>query len=161
MAKEEPAEEVKEEQPVKKKPFLKLIVIALVLLALGGGIFAALYFFNPFSGGKKQAVAPRPAMGALWAIDPFIVNLADNQGERYLKVVMQLEVSDQILLPELEQLKPRLRDNILDLLTAKSYGEIMEMGGKQRLREEIVTRLNSYLSKGKILRVYFSEFVVQ
>jgi len=37
----------------------------------------------------------------------------------------------------------------------------MEPAGKQRLRDEIVLRLNSFLTKGKVLKVYFTEFIVQ
>ena len=35
------------------------------------------------------------------------------------------------------------------------------MVGKQRLRDEITMRLNSFLSGGKIVKVYFTEFVIQ
>jgi flagellar FliL protein len=94
-------------------------------------------------------------------MDPFIVNLVDNNGERYLKISVELEVSDKNVVPELNKLKPKLRDNILDLLTAKSYKDLVDMMGKQRLRDEIMMRLNSFLSGGKITKVYFTEFVIQ
>ncbi len=163
MAKEE-KEEAPELVPEKKqKSNLKIIIIAsslIVVLALG--ITGALYFLKSTDTGKKAGpVAPRPLIGALWPMEPFIVNLMDNQGERYLKVVMQLEVSDQRAVAELEQLKPKLRDNVLDMLTAKTYGELMDLGGKQKLRDEVAVRLNAYLAKGKIVKVYFTDFVIQ
>jgi len=163
MAKEEDEEIVQDDPPVKKKSIRKIIIIALsVLVVLGAGTFGALYFLNHSGEAKKVATPPpRPLIGTMWPIDPFIVNLADNQGERYLKVVMQLEVSDPTIPAQLEQLKPKLRDNVMDLLTAKSYAELMESGGKQRLRDEIMLRLNSFLTKGGIVRVYFTEFVIQ
>lgn len=110
---------------------------------------------------KQPAEQQRPLVGSMWAMEPFIVNLMDNNGDRYLKAVIQLELSDQTAVPELEQLKPKLRDNVLDLLSAKAYKDLMEMGGKERLREEIAMRLNSFLTKGKIVKVYFTEFVIQ
>jgi flagellar protein FliL len=164
MVKEDEEEVVQDVPPAKKKkPIIKIIVIALsVLVVLGAGTIGVLYFYNHSGSAKKaETVAPRPIVGTLWSIEPFIVNLADNQGERYLKLVMQMEVSDLTVSPQLDQLKPKLRDNILDLLTAKTYTELMETGGKQRLRDEIVIRLNSFLTKGKIVRVYFTEFVIQ
>lgn len=161
MAKEEKGA-VEEMQPVKnKKSTMKIVIVALsVLVIMAGGVLGALYYF---SGAKKveKTPVPRPVIGALWPMDPFIVNLLDNQGERYLKLVIQVEVSDQPAIAELEQLKPKLRDNVLDLLTAKTYSELMEPGGKQRLRDEIAMRLNSYLIKGKITKVYFTDFVIQ
>jgi flagellar FliL protein len=165
MAKEarEENEELVQEAPPVKKSMRKIIIIGLsVLVVLGAGAFGAFYFLNQGGGGKKEVKqAPRPLIGTMWSIDPFIVNLADNQGERYLKVVMQLEVSDPTVSAQLEQLKPKLRDNIMDLLTAKTYVELMETGGKQRLRDEIVLRLNSFLTNGGIVKAYFTEFVIQ
>lgn len=163
MAKEENEEIVQDNPPVKKKSIKKIVIMGLsVFVLLGAGTFGALYFLSHSGEAKKAATPPpSPLIGTMWPIDPFIVNLADNQGERYLKVVMQLEVSDPMVSAQLEQLKPKLRDNIMDLLTAKSYAELMDSGGKQRLRDEIVLRLNSFLTKGGIVKVYFTEFVIQ
>jgi flagellar basal body-associated protein FliL len=33
--------------------------------------------------------------------------------------------------------------------------------GKQRLKEEIALRLNNQMTKGKVVQVYFTDFVVQ
>jgi len=168
MAKEKEKEKENGEQtnelpPKKKASLIKIILIALIVLVLlGGGIGAAVYFLGHKKDTKKtEAKETKPAIGALWPMEPFIVNLADNQGERYLKVVMQLELSDPALTAELDQLKPKLRDNILDLLTAKTFAELMDTGGKQKLRDEVAMRLNAFLTKGKIVRVYFTEFVIQ
>ncbi|MCK9362257.1 MAG: flagellar basal body-associated FliL family protein [Syntrophales bacterium] len=163
MAKEE-AEDKQEEVPVKKKSSVKLIIIILIaLLVVGGGVAGGLYFLgHKGETDKKDTKKPAaPLVGPLWSLDPFIVNLAENQGERFLKIVIQLELSDPAIIADMEILKPKIRDNLLDLLTAKTYAELMEPAGKQRLRDEIVLRLNSFLTKGKVLKVYFTEFIVQ
>ena len=162
MAKEEKDEKIVEEglQPPKKKPLVKWIIIGLsVLILAAGGTVGAMYFTK--KNGSKQASAGQSAETALWAMEPFIVNLVDNQGDRYLKVVIELEVSDKNRLVELNKIKPKLRDNVLDLLTAKSYRELVDIAGKQRLKDEIGIRLNNFLTTGKIVKVYFTEFVVQ
>ncbi len=143
----------------KKKSLMKWIVIGLaVLIVVGVGAFGALYL-------SKNATAKqdtkKSAVAAMWSMEPFIVNLLDQQSDRYLKVIIELEVSDQGCLAELNQMKPRLRDNILDLLTSKTYKELADISGKQRLRDEIGLRLNSFLTTGKIVKVYFTEFVIQ
>ena len=165
MAKEdkEDKEEAAAAEPAKKKkPLAKIIIISVsVLIVLAGGGLGAAYFLGHTGPAKKAVPAPAPVIGALWPMEPFIVNLLDNQGERYLKIIMQLEVSNPLTLAELEQLKPKLRDNVLDLFTAKTYNELMEMGGKQRLRDEVAARVNSYLTKGKVAKVYFTDFVIQ
>jgi flagellar FliL protein len=43
----------------------------------------------------------------------------------------------------------------------KTFKELMELTGKQKLRDEMVMRLNAFLTKGKINKVYFTEFVIQ
>lgn len=152
----------KEQQPEpKKKSRMKWIIIgaaALIIIASGAG--AGYYFF--FSKKDVKATsAPQPVVVTIWPMEAFIINIADTNGERYLKVVIQLEVSDPTVVPELEQLKPRLRDSILDLLTPKTYKELMDLAGKQRLREDIAGRVNNILTKGKVTKVYITDFVVQ
>ncbi len=125
----------------------------------------AVYFFFIKSVGpddvKKPVEQTKPQVSVFWPMDPFIVNLIDNEGERYLKVVMQLELTDQQVVEELNFVKPKLRDSILDLLSAKTYKEMMDPIGKQRLRDEIVMRANLYTTKGKVSKVYFTEFIIQ
>jgi flagellar protein FliL len=162
MPKDEPKKEQELEgvqQPKKGGALLKWIIIgAVVLVLLVGGTLAAFYVMK---GSSKKEPVKEQAVSAVWTMEPFIVNLVDNNGERYLKISIELEISDKNLLPELNKLKPKLRDNVLDLLTAKSYKDLVDMVGKQRLRDEIMMRLNSFLSGGKITKVYFTEFVIQ
>jgi flagellar FliL protein len=151
------------EKPVKKGGgLLKWIIIGLVLLCvIGGAVGGGLYYFRGAATEKKKPDLPPPIIGMLWPMEPFIVNLRDNNGERYLKVVLQLEVSQPAVVPELDLLKPKLRDSTLDLLGSKSYQELQDLSGKQKLRDDIMMRLNSFLTSGKIVRIYFTEFVIQ
>ena len=110
---------------------------------------------------SEKQIAPVPENPIYYIMEPFIVNLTDNKGDRYLKVVLQLELSDQLLADEFRLLQPKIRDSIMDLLKTKSYEEMMDPNGKQRLREEIVMRVNSFATRGKVLKVYFTEFVIQ
>ena len=165
-AKKDEKEEGEEQVPEKKKgSALKWIIIAVVAVLVLGGAGAGAYFFlfksKPPAAEKKAAELAKPQIAVFWPMDAFVVNLIDNEGERYLKVVLQLELSDQLALEEVNLLKPKIRDNILDLLSAKTYKEMMDPIGKQRLRDEIALRANGYLTKGKVLKVYFTEFVIQ
>lgn len=161
--KEDIDETKQQEEPKKKKPRLKLLIIASVAVAViaSGAAGGYYFFFSKKVSASPQAQTQQPVALSIWSMDAFVVNIADVNGERYLKLVIQLEVSDPAAVPELEQLKPRLRDSILDLLTPKSYKDLMDLAGKQRLREDIAGRINNILSKGKVTRVYFTDFVVQ
>lgn len=164
--KNENEEKEGEEKALEKKgSSLKIIIIiVLVLIVLGGAATAAYLFLfksKPQPVEKKPVEQVKPQVVIFYSLEPYIVNLVDNEGERYAKVVMQLELSDQSVADELNMIKPKLRDSILDLLCAKTYKEMMDPIGKQRLRDEIILRANSYVTRGKVLKVYFTEFVIQ
>ena len=166
MAKEaeknKPEEQAAEGGKEKKKGSkLKWIIIGVVvLLALGGG-GAGAYFFLGKSVNKEAQAPPKPPIGAVWAPDVFIINLADADADRYLKVVMNFELSDPLAVTELDLMKPKVRDMVLGVLTVKGFKDLNNFEGKQRLKEEIAMRLNGHLTKGKVVQVYFTDFVVQ
>jgi len=163
MAKDEKQDkdvnDINETEPKKGKGgAIKWIIIGMfVLLIVGAAVAGSIYFLTKPAGEKKE----QPTVGILWTIEPFIVNLAGNDSDRYLKVAMQFEVHNPALLHELDTVKPRLRDGIIDLLSSKSQMDLADSLGKQKLREEIIERVNEAITTGKISRVYFTEFVIQ
>ena len=158
-------EEKKEEQEQKKKGsglIIKLIVVIIVVALIGGvGFMGWKYYQARAALSEKKVVEPTVQIGAMWSLGSMIVNLLDNNGERYLKATIEIELSSLECLKELDNLRPKISDSILDLLSSKSYKEIVGFEGKQHLREEIAMRLNNLMSKGRITHVYFTEFVVQ
>jgi len=149
----------------KSKLPLIIILVVVVLLIAGGATGAYFFFFQPKPQSAEVKAAPTEPLKVtiFFPMEPFIVNLLDNESERYLKVTIQMELSEQRTADELRRLNPMLRDTILDLLTSKTYREMIDPLGKQRLRDEIATRVNMILdqTKGKVNKVYFTEFVIQ
>ncbi|MDD5722895.1 MAG: flagellar basal body-associated FliL family protein [Syntrophales bacterium] len=167
MAKEKDEEqdkEIKEAPPKGKGPTIKWIVILVVVVVLGvTGFVGWNYYANRTPHGKeavKEQVQVQP-IGSVWSMGAMVVNLMDNNGDRYLKTVVNVELTSPDCIGELELLKPKIVDTILDLLSSKRYQDIMGFAGKQRLRDEIAIRMNNYLSKGQVQMVYFTEFIVQ
>ncbi len=99
--------------------------------------------------------------GAMFPLDTFIVNLADEKSKRYLRVTMQIELIEGEPVEILEQRLVQVRDIILMILPTKRFQEIRSVDGKTLLRREIMTRLNDLLKKEIINNIYFTEFVVQ
>ena len=149
----------------KKRPSVLVIVgIVLVLLILIGVSAGAIWHFWQKSAAeekKQQSVLQTAAIGPVWPMESIIVNLADGGGERYLKVAMQLEVASPEATKELDLVKPKIRDTVIDLLSSKTYADLADNAGKQRLRDEIILRANSVLTQGKVTKVYFTEFIIQ
>ncbi len=163
MAEEEKKEGQEEQEPKKaKKSFVKWIVVAFLVIGLGAGGFAGWKFYTGLSSGEakqeEKKVAQKPG---IWSLGSLVVNLMDNNGERYLKTTIQLEVSNQESMTELEELRPKVTDSILVLLSSKTYKEIAGFEGKQSLRDEIAVRTNRYMTKGQVKRIYFTEFLIQ
>ncbi len=156
------------EEGGKKSKKILIIVLVLILLLLGGGGFGVYYFFlAPKSPSPEELAAieaeknKRPDILPVFSLKPFVVNLADSKGRRYLKVTMKLELSSDELLEEVEKRQPQIRDVILTLLSSKTSDEVNSMEGKFLLREEIIKRVNTFLITGKITKIYLEEFVVQ
>jgi len=100
-------------------------------------------------------------IGHTYPLDTFIVNLAGQDVKRYLRVTLELELSDPELSEEIEKRIPQIRDTILMILPTKGAEGIQSVEGKTALRDEIITKLNTLLVKGNILNIYFTEFVIQ
>jgi flagellar FliL protein len=110
------------------------------------------------SGGKQgQAAAP----GAMFDLDPFIVNLADTPDVRYLKITIKLEVENEAVSTDLSARVPQVRDAVLVLLSSKDVNAVRTTQGKFQLRDEITQRINGLLPKPGVRSAYFTDFVVQ
>lgn len=111
--------------------------------------------------GHGGGAAAHSGMGPVFAMEPFTVNLADQGRARYIKLVLQAEMETQAAADQLEGVKPKVRDSVLMLLSSKTAAEVTSVEGKETLRNEIIRRLNSFVTQGKVTEVYFTEFVVQ
>ncbi len=162
------AEEEEESEEEKKSPSKKkFLVIGIALIVLGAGGFGGWKFFlaektpagDGETGEKTEEVAVAP--GIMHKMEPFIVNLLDQGGKRYLKTQFQIEIDNEKTKTELDGRSPQIRDAILLLLTSKTFAEIGVPEGKIELRTELIQRVNDILTGGAIRNLYFTEFVIQ
>ena len=77
---------------------------------------------------------------------------------------MELEVKsntegDGNIVSEIDNRKAQIKDFIIIILSSKTYEEISTKEGKDFLRNEIKDNINTFLSKGKITNVYFTELI--
>jgi flagellar FliL protein len=99
--------------------------------------------------------------GILYSLGTFIVNLADQGGKRYLRATIDVEYNNESLTEEIEKRLPQIKDSILMILPTKTFEDVNSVEGKNGLREEIITKLNSFFSAESITTIYFTEFVIQ
>jgi flagellar FliL protein len=172
--KEPKEEEVASESDAKAGGSKKLtFIIVGVLVLIGAGIGLA-FALGVFSGDAKQPdtasaapaaprapSAPPGAVGPVVALEPFVVNLADEDEDRYLKVTIGLEVRDKEVAEASETRTARVKDVLISLFSSKTYDQVRDIKGKIRLRQEIIVRINEILGESAVKHVYFTEFIVQ
>ncbi|MCR4666508.1 MAG: flagellar basal body-associated FliL family protein [Desulfovibrio sp.] len=108
---------------------------------------------------SKPAGLPRSS-GVVLPLPYVTVNLYDSGAVRYLKLGMEVEANKDIS-QALKANEARIRDAVIMLLAGKSLAEVSSPDGKVMLKAEVANRLNQILGEQRIVRVYFTDFVVQ
>ena len=70
-------------------------------------------------------------------LDPFTVNLADRDAERYAQIGITLEIDDAKTGERIKQYMPAIRNNILMAIADRSAGELLGREGKARLADRV------------------------
>ena len=99
-------------------------------------------------------------IGPMYPLAPFTLNLLSNSGSRYVKCTIEIEQNSELLKAELDKKVAIVRDIIIRTLTAKTFEEVSTQKGKERLKDELVGKINEILTDGFIKNVYFTDFVV-
>ncbi len=153
---------------MSKKTIIILAAAGVLVLGIVGGGFFLMYKklseIDKLKAGIESAAAPKveqPAIGPVFALESFIVNLADPGGKRYLRVTMQLELKDAKMNDQVTQRLPQVRDCILTVLPTRKVDDLQTVEGKTGLRSELITKLNELLGPGAVTKIYFTEFVIQ
>lgn len=175
-----PLEAIEEEgtpQARGKSVLKKLIILGgAFLVLLAGGVAGAAYFLpaylpealqffgNPQTKGAHGAGKEKrhqEEQGFIYNLDPFIVNLADPDEPRYLKIRISLEGNQKEQNEEFSKRIPQIKDTVLSILGKKTYSELLDTAGKEKLKEELIKSLNPKLAEFKFKAVYFTELVIQ
>lgn len=135
-----------------KKTLIVIAAVLAVLLAVGGG--AAFFMMKKRAAAAAAAAEEGDADGAetkpgklvkadikhaptFVPLDPFTVNLADRESERYAQVGVTLELVSAKDGDLLKAYMPAIRNNILLALGAKTVAQLNERDGKLQLAAEI------------------------
>ena len=143
------------EAPVAAKKGAKKLVIIIVavvlLLVVAGG--AAFFLMKKKAAdedtGDGEDAAPKAhavehkkdahkAPPTFVPLDPFVVNLADRDHERYAQIGLTLEIDDAHFADELKACMPAIRNGILMILAHKTSEELLGREGKEKLAAEVL-----------------------
>ncbi|MFM2340707.1 MAG: hypothetical protein RLZZ592_360 [Pseudomonadota bacterium] len=190
------------EQPAPKKNSKKLFIIigVVVFLLVGGGAAgfmiwkkkaeeAAAAAAEEGGGDDAHEVAKshKPAKRdpklppAYMPLEPFVVNLADRDADRYAQIGVTLEIDDPKFAEEMKPYMPAIRNAVLMILSHKTAAELQGREGKEQLAAEIAREVvrplginidDEAAEDGKkkrkkapvynpVQQVHFSSFIVQ
>lgn len=125
-------------------------------MIIAGGFAYFMYMQNNSSTARTD-VQPQ---SYFYVIDGDIVtNLKD--ADRYIKVNIELEYNDKKIENELKEKNTIIRNDIISILRNQTSDQVAGAEGQEKVRKLILTKVNEILQNGKIVNVYFDNFIVQ
>lgn len=136
--------------PKKGKKKLLILIVAglLVLLLAGGG--AAFFMMKKAAHAAEDGDEPAAAQAhgasdkpdlkhppTFLPLDPFVVNLADRDADRYAQIGITLEVADAKFGETLKAYMPAIRNAVLMILAQKNSTDLLDRAGKELLAAQI------------------------
>lgn len=131
----------------KKKLIIIVAAVLLVVLLGGGAAVLLLKKKAPVEGEEGEdthepapaaAVAKSGAPPVFVPLDPFTVNLADKEVDRFAQIGITLEVMDAKTADLIKAYLPAIRSNVLMVLSHKTSLELLSREGKEKLAREIM-----------------------
>lgn len=199
-----PVEDKEEKNNIQSKfsldmnPNLLMIINNIVLIVVFVAAMCIMYALLESSFSKKisqitsqeeqldEAGLDERQEGILLDLGEFVLNLADSDHRRYLKVGVAMELSktedemnmapskpsghgaeepadaNSALVAEMERYKPAIRDAVISVLSNKTSTELSTPTGKEIAKEEILEMVNNiFEGQRETLRVSFGQFIIQ
>jgi flagellar protein FliL len=151
-------------KPAKKsRKGLTIALATLVLVGAGGG---GTWWWMHRDAGAANASAPPPSRPPVFMnLDPFTVNLLEEDGEHYLQTSIVFQVSDEKAVETMKSYLPVIRNRVLMLLSSKRPSDLSSPAGKAKLVEELTAAVRESVPgttpERGIMQAYLGSFVVQ
>ncbi len=146
------------------KAILIVVIAAVVLVVAGTGVFV----LKGRSHGKAEKKETKHEE-TLVSLPEFVLNLADADQARYLKLEVNLGVTGDAPAggggghggggedPRM----PVIRDTIIRVASSHTYSELLKPEGKEKLKDEIREALEKACKGLEVENVYFTSFAMQ
>lgn len=147
----------------EKKPKNIIVILLIVLIVVLVGIasfFAYLYVFKGKSSASKTETQTTVTQEQTASLDEFITNLADTDQRVYIKTKIYVSFTTKDLDKEITTNMSQIRDGVNSVLRSKTYNDF-NSSNLNKVKKEMIDKVNSYLKTGKIDNLYFYEIVIQ
>jgi len=143
----------------KKGGKMPLIIGMVVILFLNGLVVGKVFLGGGGSEKHTKEEKREEEVGEKVPLEEFLVNLADSG--HYLKVTIALGLKEGVAGSVVEEELAPIRDAIVSVLSAQELEEITGEAGKNKLKKELVEKINEALEKEEVVKVYFMSFATQ
>ena len=170
------AEENEQGQPQKKsKTMLIVIIVVVVNLVIGGAVVAVM-----MSGGNEKPAAPASGGGGgggdddapmarmsgegpgpLVQMENFVVNIQSDEGAKYLKAAIVVELAGTDAQESFKQWEQLIRNEVLVFLSSLEVAETITVKQKRLIEKRLRGIINKRIGADIVVGVYFTEFVTQ
>lgn len=96
----------------------------------------------------------------IFKIEDIIVNPAGTGGQRIMLVSLGIDVESEEAIKTLEGKVVIVKDMIIETMSSKTMAELGEIGFKEILKAELITRLNELIKDVKVNNIYFDKYVI-
>jgi len=160
---------------------LMIVLIALIfvlIIAVAGGFYFLYNHTSNLSNNQNQAPveqttsSPAGEAGSFKAdINELVLNLTDSRGkEKLMKLSFSIKSTEPTIATIVEEYKAEIIDVVISQISARSSEELLTVGGKNLLKDELVNDINSVLNnvpaekkfgKDSVKTVLFTTFVIK
>lgn len=183
---EEAVETTEEKKSGGSPMMIILIVLIVVLLAAVGGLGYFLYSKGMFDEKaeqgapaaaveKKVETDPKEEIGETFkaSVDSLVLNITDAKGRaKLMKLSFTMKTKEPQIEAILEETKAEIIDSVIRQVSARSSEELLTVGGKAMLKEEMIDEINNILNdaipegdedrvRSPLLDIYFTSFVIK
>ena len=180
MAEEEAVEQKKGGNPM----MMVLVILIVVLLLAVGGLGYFLYSKGGFNSQQDQAAGgvqqqstqeTKPDIGETFTanIDSLVLNVTDAKGRaKLMKLSFTMKTIEKNIESILEENKAEIVDAVIKQVSARTSEELLTVGGKAMLKEEMIDEINNILNdsipngddsrkRNAIVDIFFTSFVIK
>ena len=157
--------EVAQVERAQGKPSLAAVFLGAGLALLAGSGSLGCGMFSKHTDAPKKA-AGTPQVKAVMRLESFVVNLADPEESRFLRVGIDLGLENPLSAQggkgeESGVPLARTRDTILGVLSSWHSDALLAPDGKQKLKDDLLRALRARVPELGVREVYFTDFLVQ
>ena len=174
MADEDIEQQVEDgDQEPKKKGKKKLLILLLAVVVLIGGGVGGFFYWRHRAAQKLAATNAghetekkhegdnEKEVAEVVELQPFIVNLADREEPKYLRMTVSLGIGEGSEEKPDPLFTTKVRNAILAIVTTKTADQILTVEGKTELRKEMLSAARSVVDKPEVYAIYITDFIVQ